>query len=199
MADKNANYEVFRIDLSNAGTQWVERAFNFLRVVGYEDASGNEVLTGKMFVVFGRSDIEAIPVRVNAGLKGNGDVARLFWTAQPGVYAIVVASQGDLTLDTPPSRSLVTAAAGTALRSALTTVNTSAAIVSNVANRLSVILQNDGGTDCFIGGATVTSAGATRGIRLAAGATITIDSTTAAIYAICAAGSTSVVALEEYY
>lgn len=198
MADKNANYDVFRVNLTQAGSQTIERAFNFLRVIGYEDAAGNEILTGKMLLVFGRSDAEAIPVRVNAGIKGNGDVATLTWAAQPGVFAIVCTSQGDLTLDTPPSRSLVTSAAGNALRTVATTVNTAATIVSNVANRQSVVLRNDGATDCFIGGSTVTATGSTKGILLAAGATSTLDKQTAAIYAICASGSTSVIALEEY-
>lgn len=198
MADKNANYEVFRIDLSTAGTQWIERAFNFLRVVGYEDASGAEILTGKMSIVFGRSDAEAIPVRVNAGLKGNGDVARLTWAAQAGVYAIVVASQGDLTIDTPPSRSLVSTAGGTSIRTVATTATTTATIVSNVAGRISVILRNDGSTDCFVGGSTVTATGTNKGMLLAAGETMTLDKSTAAVYAICASGSTSIVALEEY-
>jgi hypothetical protein len=198
MPDKNANYEVFRINLSTAGEQWIERAFNFLRVVGYEDAVGNEVLTGKMSIVFGRADGEAIPVRVNAGLKGNGDVARLTWAAQAGVFAIVVASQGDLTIDTPPSRSLVTTAAGNALRTVAATATTTATIVSNIANRQSVILRNDGATDCFVGGSTVTASGSTKGILLAAGGTMTLDKMTAAVYAICASGTTSVIALEEY-
>lgn len=194
----DANYDVFRINLTTAGEQWIERMFDFLRVVRFEDASGNEILTGKLNIVFGRVDAEAIPLGPNGGLKGAGDVARLYWAAQSGVYAIVVASHGDLTLETPPARALITSAAGNALRTTKTNATNVATVVSNVANRQSVILYNDGAVTVYIGGSTVTASGATKGIPLAAGASMPLDKQTASVYAITAAGTCDVIALEEY-
>ena len=200
MSIRSANYNVIRIDLTLAGEHWIEQQFDFLRVVRFEDAAKAEILTGRLELMFGRMEGERMPLGTNAGLSGTGDVARITWNAQPGVFAIIVASQGDLKIDTPPSRTSVSASltVGTALRTIATTVTTAATIVSNIAGRQSVILRNDGATDCFIGGATVAATGTTKGLLLAVGGSITLDKQNAAIYAICASGSTSIVAVEEY-
>ena len=87
----------------------------------------------------------------------------------------------------------------TAVASSFTTgqvsVTTSATqIVASNSSRRSVIIRNQGGTDMYIGGSTVTTS---NGLLLKASETITLDRNTAAIYGVVASGSTTAGYLQE--
>jgi len=65
------------------------------------------------------------------------------------------------------------------------TVGTTATLIKSAnANRRSLLIQNLGEGNIFIGGSTVTTG---NGIKISAGGSIVIDNTTAAIYGIAAA------------
>ena len=71
---------------------------------------------------------------------------------------------------------------------------TATLVVASNTNRKSVIIRNQGTTDAYIGDSTVTT---TTGLLIKAGDAITLDRTTAAIYAIVASGTTTFGYLEE--
>ena len=78
--------------------------------------------------------------------------------------------------------------------SGVATVGTSAAvIVSALAGRQKMLIQNTSNKDVFVGGSTVTT---TNGIRIAKGATMELDIGEVALYAIAGSAGNDVRVLE---
>lgn len=82
--------------------------------------------------------------------------------------------------------------ARTGLFGKVSVTTTATLICAQDDNRTNIILLNEGATDCRIGTtSSVTAGGATDGILLQAGASISLDNF-ANIYAITASGSTTI-------
>lgn len=201
-------YDIISVPLTDAQSYAVRLAmendyFCFLDAVN-EDGSQN--LDSLVEVAFGKDSTKYAPVRLNTQVRGRFDMLKFKWAAQSGVtakfyVAATMNQQGGarpLEIIAPPPKQLVTLSAGTSIAQGVINVtNVATQIVAANALRQGVTLQNQGAVDAYIGGATVTAGGAAGGILLAAGASMAIENTTAALYGITAAGSTDIAYLSE--
>lgn len=178
--------------------------FNFIDA--YNASDGSQNLEAKVEIAFGKDSTKYVPIRLNTQVRGKFDQLKFKWAAQPGVVGIfyvaaTINQQGGakpLEVIAPPPKQLVTSASGTSLSQGAVNVTTAATqIVAADVLRQGLTIQNQGAVAVYIGGATVTAGGATRGIMLAAGASMSIENTTGAIYGITAAGAADVAFLSE--
>lgn len=203
------SYDTIRLPLDTAQEYAARLAmendyFNFIDAINALDGSQN--LEAKVEIAFGKDATKYVPIRLNTQVRGRFDMLKFKWLAQPGVVGIfyvaaTINQQGGarpLEVIAPPPKQLVTMSAGTSLANgAVNVTNVATAIVAANVLRQGLTLQNQGAVDVFIGGATVTAVGATRGLRLSPGASMPVDNTTAAIYGITAAGAADIVFLSE--
>lgn len=202
-------YDVISLPLDTASTYAMRLSmendfFNFIDAINAVDGSQN--LEAKLEVAFGKDATKYVPVRLNSQVRGRFDQLKFKWAAQAGVTAIIyvaatINQQGGarpLEVVAPPPKQLVTSASGTSLsQGAVNVTNVATQIVAADVLRQGLTIQNQGAVSVYIGGATVTAAGATRGILLAAGASMAIENTTGAIYGITAAGAADIAFLSE--
>jgi len=143
------------------------------------------------------ADNDFVPMRYGNKLVGLADGFTVKWDAQAGVEATLVYSESASVMEgdsTPPTQLVAGSGAGT-LSAAAVTVGTSAAVVSAAsATRQSVLIQNLGSVDIFVGPSGVTTS---NGLKVAAGETLTLDDNVAAIYAISGTAGQNVRVLTE--
>lgn len=192
-------YQVFRIALASAGSQPFIQQVGLVHVVEFQDANGEPVLDGMIECAIGEGASQYLPLRYNSKVALPETVSRVNfrWAAQADTYAIVLFSPEPrkLTADTPPTRQLVTTSVGGTIAVAEVTCDTTADLLAAAdSSRFSVILRNIGAVDCYLGPSGVTTS---TGMLLAAGETITLDKSTAAVYGITAAGTATLRKLTE--
>lgn len=156
------------------------------------DASGNLRIVGTVTVngqfaedsahISGDTGIQMLAVRKDAqgsNVGADGDYASLLQWSE-GSLKVVDISNGSIL-----QQQVAVAATATAIPAAA------------LANRKSLMIQNDGSNSIFIGSATVTAAGATKGIEVPKGGFIELEVGPAVtVYGITAAGSVNVNVLE---
>ncbi len=194
----NAEYMTYELPLTVAGEFRIDRSFGYFHVVEFKDAAGVAVLDGKIELSLSVSEDDYIPLRYNNKIANRTDRARIRWTAQAGVTAVILVANDatKFAADTPNPKQLVVASGGTTLDAAAVTVGTSAVVLAaSDATRQSVTIQNKGAASIFVGPSGVTTS---TGIELvAAVGTITLDKQTAAIYAISGSAGNDVRVLTE--
>jgi hypothetical protein len=195
-----APYRLIPVPLDVAGRlDWPE-AGAYLLFQNAARADGSQDLNAKLRAKIGKDSVDYAIWQIDNFLDGNFDGFALEWDAQPGVTAFIYLSHGPdpLKLRAPPATQLVTSASGSTVANGVENIGAVAAVIVPANTlRQSLTLQNQGAVDVYIGGATVTAGGPTGGIKLAAGASIPIEKTTAAIYGITAAGAADVAFLSE--
>lgn len=198
----HVNAEIFRwpLDVADTGRDFRRRG-NVFRVLRFEDSAGTPLLDGLIQVKVGNDLGDAIPLGYNCALKGATDRYVISWAAQPGYIAVILVSwiDGDFGLDveSPPARQLVTSSAGTQLYAGTVAVGGGApGTLVRAANntRQSLTIRNNSGVDAYIGPSGLTSA---TGMPLSPGEAITLNGTTAAVYALVPLGPGDIRYLEE--
>ncbi|MCA3247281.1 MAG: hypothetical protein ING29_12485 [Azospirillum sp.] len=195
--------DIFPINLSVAGDLTVYGKIGYFHVWELIDTNGGQVLDGRIVARFGDANARAVPCTYNSKIEFTKtvDLVVLSWAAQPGRTALIILAEDAQAFEAnnAPTRQLVTSAIGTGLARAQFSVGTSAQIIA-AANTLrqSVTIQNRGTAAVAIGHDNLTTvAGATGGLIIDPGGSLTIDKTTAAIWAIAAAAAQDVRTLTE--
>lgn len=197
------SFQRIDIDLTTAPDSPREINFPAERVffVRAADSGGVLALEALVDVYLQSTSEDPIPAGINTQIACR-DINRVYfdWEAQAGVTAtFIVAKSGfngsGLELNAPPARQLVTSAIGTTISAAAVSVTNAATLIAAAdATRQSVIVQNLGAADIYLGGSGVTAAA---GLKVASGAALAIDKTTAALYGITSAGTADVRVLSE--
>lgn len=204
----NPEYQIFRVDLSTAGTMTIDGQYNVLRMVwaGTQDAAGRPStmnLATLVEVAFGNKEDDFVPLGINGAAFGEVTRYQLRWAAQSGTWAHFLLTRSDsrnsgIQIEAPPARQIVTSSVGTTVTATAVAVDTTAGgvqIAAASSTRQSIVIQNLGAVDVYVGGQGVTSAS---GLQVPKqGGSLVIDKTTAAIYAIAASGSADVRVLVE--
>lgn len=178
-------YNVQRIPLTTAGEQIIEFAGGLFQVIGYEDSNGEPTLEGMIELALTVTSNSFVPLRYNNKVVAEFERVKVRWEAQSGIVAVILMADGpsQLLADTPNPRQLVTSAIGATVAASAVTVGTSAvALTAADSSRYSVIIQNLGAADIYIGPSGVTTSSGLKVV--AAGGAITLDKQTAAIYGI---------------
>lgn len=201
MSNNNPNWQIFAIDLTIAGQQDIPALFSYFRLIDAVNGAGVTNLDAIVNVQPRRTGGDAIPMRLNSLVKlpGKTDFIRVSWPAQPGIIAKLFMSDQDndsgIEVEAPPTKQLVTTSIGSVLVPAAVAVGAAAVqLAAASASRQSVTILNNSANDIFIGDVTVT---VVNGMRLVAGQALTIDKTTAAIFAIAAGAGNDVRVLTE--
>lgn len=191
---QHSNYQLFTIDLTAAGSQTVSLEGDFLHFIDAVKAGAVD-LDAKVSIKLGSAVDDLIPFRLNSHLEGYFARLTFSWDAQPGTLASFLVSRemgrGDrIRTTTPPTKQLVTTSVGSAVEGAAVSVGTSATLLDAAdSTRQSVTLKNAGAVTVYVGPSGVTT---TNGLPLEPGEALTVDKTTAALYAIVASGSCDV-------
>lgn len=194
------NYSVFKIDLTNAGSQVIDMEGDFFHFAGAFDQSGVLDLGATIRVQLGTAVDDDIPASVNTKIRGLTRRYRVSWEAQTGIMAEVLISRVSgpdegIEADTPPTRQLVTSATATGVGVAAVSVGTSAVLLRAAsATRQSVTIRNNGSGVIYIGPSGVTTA---TGFNVEPGESFTFEGTTTAIYGIADSGTQACRVIEE--
>ena len=186
------------LDTASAGTV-INYQVGYIHVARFQTADGLENLSGLIEVALAFGVEDWLPLGPNAEVMmiPARDQVRVRWAAQAGITCTLVLAQDpkQFQMANPPGRTLVSTAAGTTIAVGTATIGTSAGLI-RAANsaRQSLIIQNDGAADIYVGPAAVAVAD---GLRVPVGATLTLDKTTAALYGISGAAGNVVRWLEE--
>ena len=195
--------DIFPINLSVAGSVTVYGKIGYFHVWELIDTNGSQVLDGRIVAQFGDANARKVPCTYNSKIEFTKtvDLVVLSWTAQPGRIALIIIAEDAQAFEAnnAPTRQLVTSAIGTGIARAQFTVGTSAVVIAPANTlRQSVVIQNRGTALVAIGHDNATTvAGATGGLVIDPGASITVDKTTAAIWAIAAAAGQDIRTLTE--
>ena len=125
-----------------------------------------------------------IPLRYGNKVSGAVDGYTITWAAQTDVVVTLITSnsaalmQGD---SKPPTQLSAGAGGGSVTAAAVSVLGSATLVAAASTTRNSVIIQNLGSADIFVGGAGVTAAA---GVRVKANESLTLDNNVAAIYAI---------------
>lgn len=190
-------YSVTTIDLTTAGEQEIQQEGDYFCFVTALDGAGAQQLSATIEVAVGRSIDDYVPMTINNIIRGYASRYRIKWSAQAGIKAYLYVARGPepLEITSPPARQLVTSAIAAGFTHNTVSVGVAATlIVAASGTRQSLILQNLGAADVYIGGSAVTTA---NGLKLASGASLTIDGTTAAVYGISGTAGQDVRYLQE--
>lgn len=189
-------YSITPIPLSVAGEQVIDQEGDFWCFLSALDASGQASLDAKLQVAFGRTTDDFAFAFPNSDAEGYFDKVRVKWAAQAGLTAYLYISRSPiLKLRTPPAKQLVTSAIATTFAHGAVTVGTAAVLIRAAnSNRQSLIVQNLGTVDIFVGGVGVTTG---NGLRVQAGQASTLDKSTAAVYGISGTAGQDVRYFEE--
>ncbi|MGE5476167.1 MAG: hypothetical protein ACM3Q1_05900 [Bacteroidales bacterium] len=192
MFSRGPSFQMIPIDLSVAGYKdWNENC-SVVIFVRAEDSNRALALDARVGVQLGDVASAVVPAGINAlfKLKQTVPLVRFSWEAQPGITAyFLVAADDQLMVHAPPARQLVTSAVGNNISTAAINVASAAPVQLAAADgaRQSVVIQNVGAADMYIGGSSVTAA---TGLRIAAnGGSYVVDKCTAAVWAITQAGA----------
>ena len=196
---RGPSYQHFPIDLSTAGTKIINDGVSVITFVRAENQDGTLALDAKINIQVGDMSADVIPASVNTILKMSERVnaVTLSWAAQSGVTAwIMMAPDDKLIVHAPPAKQLVTSSVASGLTVSAVSVGTAVVLLAaSVTSRQSVVIQNNGANDIYLGGSGVTVA---TGLKVPAnGGNMTIDKTTAALYAISAVAGNDVRVLVE--
>lgn len=192
-----AESQTIRIPLDTAGTQVIDRAFEYLHVLRFENTAGVPVLDGEVLVSLSVSEDDFMPLLYNNKVIGKTDRGRVRWVAQAGKVAVITiaADARAFAIDTPNPKQLVVASGGATLTAAAVSVGVAATLVAAASTtRMAVTIQNLGTVDVFVGPSGVTVAS---GVKIASGGAITLDKQTAAVYAISGSAAQDVRVLTE--
>ena len=186
MFSRGPAFNIVTIDLSTAGAQTFNQVVGSLTFVRATDSNGVLALGAEVNIQLGDASGQIIPAAINTMVKLSKPVnAVVFsWDAQPGLTAtFMVAPDDAVIIHSPPAEQLVTQSMGTTLAASGVAVGTGAVQLVPAASRQSVLIQNNGAADIFVGSdSTVTTAS---GFRVPAnGGVLTVDHTTAALWAI---------------
>ncbi len=186
-----AYYKVIPVPLDAAGSRDFAYLGDFLLFQDARRSDGSQELDAAINVKIGRDGVDYARWRLNNKLRGRFDSFTLQWEAQAGVTAYIYVAAGDgatlLDLDSQPPKQIITTALGSQISTAAVTVTTSVTLLAAAdSTRQSAIIQNNGSGDIYVGGIGVTTSS---GVKVEAGTSITLDKTTAAIYAIAASGN----------
>lgn len=201
MAVINQDVDIFLLDM--VGQAVVTTPFDYLGFIDAQNVDGSQNLGAVVQIAVGKNNTRFAPFRINGQIEAPADQYTLMWDAQPGVKIFLYRSTRVQTqagwvlpkMTALPARQLVTSSVGTSIAAGKVNVTTGGdeILPANVL-RQSATLQNIGAVDVWIGGAAVVAGSA---VKLAPGASMTIDKTTAAIYGITASGAADVVYLSE--
>ncbi len=189
--------QVVPIDLSAAGKKTINDAVTHITFVKALDQSGAQALGAALNIALGDVAADSFPCSVNTIIQTRNPVSPIVvtWAAQPGITAYLALSQDGVAIHAPPTTQLVTQAVGSTISAAQATVGTAAAQIVSGGSRQSVMIQNNGTADLYVGDSTVTTG---TGFKVPAnGGVLTVDKTTAAIYGVVASGTTDVRMLTE--
>jgi hypothetical protein len=197
-------YSCNTIPLDSAGSLTWQGFMGLIHLVGFvNEADGSENLTGIVTAQLGfNTNADPLPMRTNSKIASAQPISNVVisWAAQPGIAMKLFITHDPRTLhvDTPPERQLVSSSVGTTLTTSQVTVNTGAGqqLAAASATRQSVtvrsLLTN---TDrVYIGASSVTSG---NGLPLEPGESVTIDHTSAAIYATALANGQALAVMTE--
>jgi len=192
------NYVLFPIDLTLAGEKIIRYAGQRFAFVRAEQGS-SLALSAKIEISLGDGADDFIPASVNTKIWADTLSYKLRWEAQAGVTAYILISrarEGDgVDIDAPPSSQIVVSAASGNL--ATVADNSIAAgaqeqLVAADATRREVIISNLDTAATFRVGDV--NAGVARGIPLAPGQTLILE-TTSAVYAYNTGGAAASLAV----
>lgn len=195
MTTRNVVVSIDKIDLSVAGSKTIGQEMQLLMVTEIMNGS-SLALDGVVTVHFDQQEGNGVNLRTSNKIFAANRRIHLSWEAQAGYTATIMTTNDPafVDADTSPPVRLVTGATGGSIDRGSVSVSTSATeIVAANSSRKSVILQNNGGGNVYLGNSSVTASG----FYLASGQSITLDKTTAAIYGIVSTGSCSVSYLGE--
>lgn len=202
-AERPFNLQLIPLDLSTANRGNPFRVGAPFRSIALVTASDPSVAINLAIHTKDESSLNnAVPLRLRDSISFPNDIkdAFLFWDAQAGKTAsILLCLDGEFKSGTQISQnaggiSINTGSAFSVSQKTLLAA-TAGAIFATNANRKAGTFVNDSGASVWIGGATVTNAGATKGIEIPAGATLEWKNT-AALYGYSVAGCT-LAAMEE--
>lgn len=165
----------------------------------FNQADGTEYQSGLIECALSLAANDWLPLGFNSeiSLAVPRDRVRVRWAAQPGatVRLVLARDPNQFRLSNPLSTLRISTAAGTVLATGSVNIGTGATLIRAAsASRQSLMLQNAGSFDVFIGDAAVATA---TGFPLAPGATLAVDKTTAAVYGISGTTGQPVRYLEE--
>ncbi|HEX6960207.1 MAG TPA: hypothetical protein VF194_19660 [Ferrovibrio sp.] len=196
--------DLIEIPLDVAGKQIITGLWDFFNFIDARRADGSQDSDTLVYVAFGKNNNRLVPLTINNYARGGVfDQITVRWDARPGVRAkfyVAASVMGDggrqiVEVYAPPAKQLVTTSVGTTIADGKVNVtNVATPIAPANSLRQSLTLMNLGATDVYVGGAAVVAGSA---VKLAPGATITLDKTTAAIYGITAAGAADIGYLSE--
>lgn len=202
-------YQIYWVDLSNAGTHEVVGAYSIFRMVwaGTRDFSINPPIASQLRldaqveVLFGAREDDYVPFTVNGVARGEVGRYRLRWQSQPGVWAAFLVTNNEalagLLIEAPPARQIVTQTAGVSLQASKVAVGVSAVVAASArATRQKLTIKNNSSSTVYLGSdASVTTAS---GFPLDPGEGFTFEGTSAAVYAIAGAAGLDIRILEEF-
>lgn len=201
------NYQIYRVPLTNAGTDDIKVGANYFKLLwaGTLDANGRPAVPALATVVectVGTSEDDYMPLGINSLISGAATRYRLRWNAQPGIWAFFLITledprSGAITVDAPPTSQIVTQAMGTTLAASAVTVGTAAvqiAAASGTRQKLTV-RNNSASAKVYLGADnTLTTA---NGFVIGPGEGFTFEGSTAAVFAVSDTASTDVRILSE--
>lgn len=200
----NVANDVIEIPLDVAGKQIITGLWDFFNFIDARRTDGSQDSDTLVYVAFGKNNNRLVPLTINNYARGGAfDQITVQWDARPGVTAkfyVAASVPGDggrqvVEVYAPPAKQLVTAAVGSVIAADKVNVTTAATIILPANSlRQSATLQNLGTVDVWIGPAGVVAGSA---VKLAPGAFMTLDKTTAAIYGITSAGNADIGYLSE--
>lgn len=186
------NYTLFIINLTDAGSQVINLEadlFHFMRA----DGPAGQYLDALIEVALGTATDDYLPIGYNGRIEGRATRYTLRWQAQPGVSATILVSwksdrDNGVSVDSPPTKQVVTQASGSTLTAAEVAVGAVATVLRPAAGtRQSLSIRNTGATTVYVGPATVTTAD---GFPVEPDETLTLSGTAAPVYAVAAVGGT---------
>lgn len=202
-----AEYQIYRIPLTNAGTDKIPIEANYFKLLwaGTLDANQRPAvkdLAAMVEVSLGRAVDDYIPMGINTEVTGKADFYNLRWNAQPGVWAFILISMVDvrgasIRVDAPPTSQIVTQAMGSTLAASAATVGVAASQVAGASGtRQKLTVKNNSASATIYLGANnaVTSAS---GFPLGPGEGFTFEGSQGAVWAIASAAATDVRILTE--
>lgn len=190
------SYTLWPIPMDEAGSIDIRVPGEYAVFQDAKRQDGSQELDAFLRIKIGTDGVDAPVFRLNSKIDGAFDALRVSWDATPGVTAYIYIARGPglLRIEAPPPKQIVSTAFGSSLATAAVTVGTSATLLAAANSaRQSVLIQNNGTADIYVGGASVTTA---NGIKVEAGGSVAIDKTSAAVYGIAASNQNARVMTE---
>lgn len=195
----NPNYQIFSIDLTNAGQMDIQALYTYLRMVSAKSGV-NTALSALVNVLPRRTGGDAIPMQLNGlvEIPQQSDFVRVSWDAQPGITVKLFMSDEDsdkgIKVEAPPTTQIITSSFGNGFTYGKTAVGVAAVLVAPaLATRQSVTISADkANTGVIYVGSDNALTAANGGAELAAGEVITIDRSTGDVWCIASVAAQNV-------